>query len=117
LTSPDPLTPESILARAAIADLTLQLARWTLRRWNQLPTLQRSALNYGLNHGSRVGKGQVVFSVQLSSLLEALDVLRTSRSWKSSEPEDLSELCNRKEERAGATRAQPGEVTLNGPAK
>jgi hypothetical protein len=77
LTSPDPLTPESIVARAAVADLTLQLARRTLRRWNQLPALQRSALNFGLNYGGRVGNGQVVFPVQLSSLLEALDVLRT----------------------------------------
>jgi hypothetical protein len=76
VTIPDPLTPESILARAAVADLTLELARWTLRRWNQLPPLQRSALNYGLNYGGHVGSGQVVFSVQLSSLLEALDVLR-----------------------------------------
>jgi hypothetical protein len=76
LTIPDPITPESILARAAVADLTLELARWTLRRWDQLQALQRSALNYGLNYGGHVGNGQVVFSVQLSSLLEALDVLR-----------------------------------------
>ena len=76
MTIPDPLTPDFILARAAVADLTLVLARWTLRRWNQLPAHQRSALNYGLNYGGHVGNGQVVFSVQLSSLLEALDVLR-----------------------------------------
>jgi hypothetical protein len=76
LTIPDPLTPESILARAAVADLTLELARWTLRRWNQLPAHQRSALNYALNFGGHVGNGQVVFSVQLSSMLEAMDVLR-----------------------------------------
>ena len=82
LTISDPLTPEAILARAAVADLTLELARWTLRRWNQLPALQRSALNYGLNHGGHVGSGQVVFSVQLSSLLEALDVLRRQPEWE-----------------------------------
>jgi hypothetical protein len=73
LTIPDPLTPESILARAAVADLSLELGRWTLRHWDQLPVLQRSALNHGLNYGGHVGNGQVAFSVQLSSLMEALD--------------------------------------------
>jgi hypothetical protein len=87
LTIPDPLTPESILARAAVADLTLELARWTLRRWHQLPAHQRSALNYGLNYGGHVGNGQVVFSVQLSSLLEALDVLRRQPEWEELESE------------------------------
>jgi hypothetical protein len=74
--SPADLSPQSILARAAYADLTLELARWLLRRWDSLPPLQRSALTYGLNFGGHVGDGQVVFSVGLSSLLEALDVLR-----------------------------------------
>lgn len=72
----DPLTPESILARAACADLTLELARWIIRRWNSLPPFQRSALRYALDFGGDVGDGQVAFTVQLSSLLEALDVLR-----------------------------------------
>jgi hypothetical protein len=72
----DPLTAESILARAAVADLTLELARWLLRRWDLLPALQRSALTYGLNFGGQVGDGQVVFSVGLSSLLEALEAVR-----------------------------------------
>jgi hypothetical protein len=31
---------------------------------------------YGLNYGGHVGNRQVVFSVQFSSLLEALDVLQ-----------------------------------------
>jgi hypothetical protein len=79
----DPLSSKSILRRAAYADLTLELARWLLRRWGSLPPFQRSALNYGLNYGGHVGDGQVVFTVGLSSLLEALDVLR-----RHPEPED-----------------------------
>jgi hypothetical protein len=47
----DNLTVESILARAAVADLTLELARWLLRRWDSLPAHQRAALSYGLNGG------------------------------------------------------------------
>jgi hypothetical protein len=50
------------------------------RHRDQLPALQRSALNYG----GRVGNGQVVFYVQLSSLLEALDVLRRQPDWEKS---------------------------------
>jgi hypothetical protein len=80
--SPD-LTLESILARAAYADLALELARWVVRHWDSLPPLQRSALSYNLNFGGHVGDGQVVFSVQLSSLLEAMDILR-----RHPEPED-----------------------------
>jgi hypothetical protein len=57
-------------------DEILELVRWTLRRWNQLPAVQSSVLSYGLNYGGHVGDGQVVFSVQLNSLLEALDALR-----------------------------------------
>ena len=72
----DNLTVESILARAAIADLTLELARWLRRRWETLPAHQRAALLYGLDHGGHVGEGQAVFSVGLSSLLEALDIVR-----------------------------------------
>jgi hypothetical protein len=72
----NPLSVESILARAAIADLTLELARWLLRRWDSVPSHQRAALLYGLDHGGHVGDGQVVFSVGLSSLLEALDIVR-----------------------------------------
>jgi hypothetical protein len=53
----------------------LELARWILRRWDSLPSHQRAALSYGLN-GGRIGDDQVVFTVQLSALLEALDVLR-----------------------------------------
>ncbi len=74
--SNDPLSPESILARAAYADLTLELARWILRRWNSLPPFQQSAIRYALDFGGDVGDGQVAFTVQLSSLLEALAVLR-----------------------------------------
>lgn len=70
------LRVESILRRAAYADLTLELARWLLRRWRCLPPLQRSALSYGLNHGGYVGNAQVMFTVGLSELLEAIDTLR-----------------------------------------
>jgi hypothetical protein len=76
VTISDPLTPESILRRAAYADLALELARWLLRRWDSLPGHQRAALSYALNHGGHVGNAQVMFTVQLSSLLEALDVVR-----------------------------------------
>ena len=72
----DNLTVESILRRAALADLTLELARWLLRRWDTLLAHQRAALLYGLDHGGDVGDGQAVFSVGLSSLLEALDIVR-----------------------------------------
>jgi hypothetical protein len=73
-TAPE-LTVQSIRARAANAHLALELGRWVLRFWDQLPAVQRSALSYGL-HGGHVGDGQVIFSVQLSSLLEALNHLR-----------------------------------------
>ncbi len=76
MTNPDPLSPDSIRRAAAYADLTLELARWILRRWNQIPALQRSALTYALDYGGQVGDAPVAFTVQLSSLLEALDVLR-----------------------------------------
>lgn len=72
----DSLTVESILRRAALADLTLELARWLRRQWDTLPAHQRAALLYGLGHGGHVGDGQAVFSVGLSSLLEALDIVR-----------------------------------------
>ena len=72
----DTLSIESIFRRAAVADLTLELARWLVRRWDTLPPVQRSALTYGLNVGGHVGDAQAVFTVQLSSLLEALDVVR-----------------------------------------
>jgi hypothetical protein len=75
-TIPDDLTPESIRRRAAYADLTLELARWIIRQWNSLPPFQRSAIRYALEFGGDVGDGQVGFTVPLSSLLEALDVLR-----------------------------------------
>ena len=76
LPAPNDLTSESILARAAHADLALTLARWILRRWDSLPPIQRSALTYGLNFGGDVGDGQVTFAVPLSALVEAMDVLR-----------------------------------------
>jgi hypothetical protein len=71
----DPLI-RSIRTRAAQANLALELARWLLRFWDTLPAVQRSALTYGLTHGGRVGDGPVMFSVPLSSLLEALGHLR-----------------------------------------
>jgi hypothetical protein len=67
---------DSILRRAAYADLALQLARWLTRHWNSLPSHQRAALSYALNHGGHVGNAHVLFTVQLSSLLEAMDALR-----------------------------------------
>lgn len=70
------LTPQAILTRAAYANLAVQLARWLRRHWHLLPPLQRSALAYALDFGGHIGDGQVSFIVQLSSLLEALDVLR-----------------------------------------
>jgi hypothetical protein len=73
---PDDLTPESILTRAAYADLTLELARWILRRWDHLPPFQRSAIRYALQFGGSVGDGQVTLAVPITALLEALDVLR-----------------------------------------
>jgi hypothetical protein len=76
LTNPDPLSLQSIRRRAASASLALELGRWTLRYWDQLPAIQRSALRYGLSQGGHVGDGPAVFTVPLSSLLEALDVLR-----------------------------------------
>lgn len=63
------------IVRAASASLALELARWVHRYWHQLPAIQRSALQYGLN-GGHVGDGNALFSVPLSSLLEALDMLR-----------------------------------------
>lgn len=75
MTNPDPLSLESIRARAASASLALELARWLLRYWNQLPAIQRSALQYGMNGGC-VGSGNALFTVPLGSLLEALDMLR-----------------------------------------
>ena len=75
-TVPDDLSPESILTRAAYADLTLELARWIIRQWESLPSFQRSAIRYALEFGGDVGDVPVAFTVQLSSLLEALDVLR-----------------------------------------
>lgn len=82
LPNQDPLI-RSIRTRAAQASLALELARWILRFWNTLPAVQRSALTYGLTHGGRVGDGPVMFSVPLSSLLEALSHLR-----RNPEPEE-----------------------------
>jgi len=67
---------ERILRRAAHADLALTLARWIVRHWERLPPLQRSALSYALDFGGRFKDGEVVMTVQLRQLLEALAAIR-----------------------------------------